>query len=154
MIKKPYFKTPDGSPAPLSVTVKSCVRFEEVDPLNIVWHGRYASYFEDARVVLGETHGIGYMDLYSNGILAPIKTLHVDYISPLRFREEITIKAILHWSEAARINNEFIIKNSQGDVAARGYTVQMMMDTDHQLSMWQPPFYKAFCDRWKAGELS
>lgn len=152
-MKKPYFKGSENDPAPLSRTVASRVRFQEVDSLGIAWHGHFASYFEDARVAMGDAYHIGYMDFYSNGILAPIKTLHIDYLHPLKFQEEITIEARLHYTEAARINNEFIIRNSQGKTAATGFTVQMLLDLEYQLFMVQPDFYKHFCEQWKAGAL-
>ena len=79
------------------------VTLEEVDPLGIVWHGRYPSYFEDARVALGNRFGIGYMDFYEKGIVTPIKKMHVDYHLPLTFQQPFTIEGILHWTEAARL---------------------------------------------------
>lgn len=139
---------------PLTGMVKRQIRFEEVDMLKIAWHGHYAGFFEDARIRLGQQYGIGYMDLYDHGILAPIKTLHVDFIHPLRFMEKITIQGILHYSEASRINSEYIIRNTEGRVAATGYTVQMMLNTDYELFLTQPEYYKNFCGRWKAGTLT
>lgn len=152
-MKKPYFKRAEHDPAPLSMTTTSRVRFQEVDSLGIAWHGHFSSYFEDARVAMGDAHNIGYMDFYSNGILAPIKTLHIDYLHPLKFQDEISIEGRLHYTEAARINNEFILRNSKGAIAATGFTVQMLLDLDYHLFMIQPEFYKNFCGRWKAGEL-
>ena len=151
-MRKSYFRTEAGQPAPLRYKVKRRVRFEEVDPLQIVWHGRYPSYFEDARVALCEKFGIGYLTLYNNGILAPIKKMHIDYHLPLNFQDEFEIDALLHWSEAARINMEFVITHN-GDIASSGYTVQLMLDYDQNLFMLKPHFYKDFCDRWKAGEF-
>ena len=152
-MKKPYFKQIKGAPAPLSTIVKRRIRFEEIDPLGIVWHGRFASFFEDARVVLGEQYGIGYMDLYSNGIMAPIKNMHVDFIKPLKFRDEITIEGIVHYSDASRINSEYIIRDSSGTKAATGYTVQMMLNGNYELYLTQPDYYRKFCDKWKAGKF-
>ncbi len=153
-MRKPYFPRPDDAPEPLCMTVNRVVRFEEVDPLSIVWHGRYPSYFEDGRVLLGERYGIGYMDFYDNAILAPIKKMHVDYHRPLHFREEFTIEAILHWSEAARLNHEFVIRDGEGRVATTGYTVQMMMDPDKNILLVPPEFYLEFLQRWRNGELA
>jgi acyl-CoA thioester hydrolase len=150
---KPYFKKENSQPNSLHCRVKRTVRFEEVDPLQVVWHGRYASYFEDARVALGEKYGIGYQTLFSNQILTPIKTLHVDYRLPLQFQEECTIEAILQWSEAARINIEYIIRNSANAITATGYTIQMMLDIDFNLYIFHPPLFKDFCTRWKGGEF-
>jgi acyl-CoA thioester hydrolase len=152
-MKKPYFKMNPKDPSPLTGSVKRCIRFEEVDMLTIAWHGHYTSFFEDARVHLGQRYSLGYMDLFGHGILAPIKTAHVDFIRPLKFMDEITIDGILHYSEASRINSEYIIKNPQGKIAATGYTVQMMLNTDYKLYLTQPDFYKHFCDQWKAGKI-
>ena len=59
-MRKPYFPSVKGSPPPLRIRVERKVRFEETDPLGIVWHGRYASFFEDARTAAGEKYGFGY----------------------------------------------------------------------------------------------
>ena len=153
-MRKPYFRKEEGAPQSLRCTVERIARFEEVDALGIVWHGRYPSYFEDGRVLLGEKFGIGYLDFYRQGIIAPIKQMHIDYHKPLQFSEPFTIEALLHWSEATRLNHEFILRNSAGEVTTTGYTVQLLMDSDHNVLMVPPPFYQAFRDRWTAGEYS
>ena len=150
---KPYFKTMEDAPPPLHHKVERQVRFEEVDQLGIVWHGRYASYFEDARAALGEHYDINYLDFHKNGVVAPIKKMHVEYHQPLTYPDAFTIEGILHWSDAARLNYEYIIRNSDGVITTTGYTVQMMLDLDKNLYMILPPFYEAFCKRWKAGVL-
>jgi len=150
---KPYFRPRVGQPEPLRHKVTRRVRFEEVDSLGIVWHGRYASYFEDGRDAHGEAYGIAYSDFYRQGVVVPIKKIHVDFHRSLRLREMVSIEALLHWSEAARINYEFIIRDGDGRMAATGYTVQMMLDLERNLCMIPPSFYSDFLERWKAGEL-
>jgi len=152
-MKKAYFKLSENDPESLHYTVERTVRFEEIDPLGIVWHGRYAGYFEDARVALGQQYGIGYMDLYNNGIMAPIKNMHVDFIRPLKFQDQISIEGILHYTDASRINSEYIIRNHKGETAATGYTVQMMLNSSYELYLVQPDYYHHFCQKWKAGLL-
>ncbi len=154
MKSKPYFPVRPDQPPPLRATVERRVRFEEVDPLGIVWHGRYPSYFEDARVALGELYGIGYLDFYRQGILAPIKKMHFDYQRPLRFGDLFTVEGILHWSDAVRLNFEFVIRNSLGAVATTGYTVQMLIDREENVLLLHPPFFADFRARWQAGELA
>jgi acyl-CoA thioester hydrolase len=151
---KPYFPSRAGYPSPLHIRVERRVRFEEVDPLGIVWHGRYPSYFEDARVALGERFGIGYMDLYGQGIIAPIRKMHLDYHRPLSFGEEFSIEGILHWSEAVRLNHEFVIRNASGEVTTSGYTVQMLLDREENVLLVPPPFYAEFRNRWQQGALA
>jgi acyl-CoA thioester hydrolase len=152
-MRKPYFPSRKDDPPPLRVTVDRRVRFEETDPLGIVWHGRYASYYEDARSAAGEKYGIGYLDLHRNGIVAPIRIMHSDYHRPLRYHENFTIEGIFHWTEAARIDIEYIIRDKEGLLATTGYTVQIMLDMDGNLLLIPPPFYREFCEKWRAGQF-
>jgi acyl-CoA thioester hydrolase len=150
-MRKPYFPDKKG-PSPLSFTVERRVRFEEVDPLGIVWHGRYASYFEDARVAHGDHFGIGYLDFYKYGITTPIKQFHVDYAQPLIYGETYAIEARLHWTEAARLNYEFFITNAAGDLLTRGYSVQLMVDEHRELLVFPPEFYVEFLENWRVDQ--
>ncbi len=153
MSKKQYFKPVEGAPAPLRAVIERPIRFEEVDPLGIVWHGRYPSYFEDSRVNLGHRYGIGYLDFKANNVAAPIKQMHMDYLMPLAFGDTARIEAILHYNEAARLNYEFIIRNGAGDITTTGYTVQLFVDFDQELMLAPPEFYTDFLAKWKNGDL-
>ncbi len=152
-LRKAYFPSSAQAPNPLTEVVHRRVRFEEVDAMRIVWHGRYISYFEDARVALGRRYGISYSDFIEHQTPVPIKRLEVDYIKPLYFDEEFDVKAILHWSESARINFEFRITNGMGEVVCTGCSVQLMLDHDLSLLFSPPPFYQAFLDKWQSGEF-
>ena len=150
---KPYFPIKDGLPSPLRAQCRRTVRFEEVDPLGIVWHGRYPSFFEDARMAVGNTYGIGYTVFYEQGVVTPIRQFHADYLAPLCFEQDITIEGILHYSESARINTEYIIRDSSGKITTRGYTVQMFLDLDGNILIEPPAFFTRFAERWKRGQL-
>ncbi len=153
-MKKPYFKQIKDSPKPLSTIVKTVTRFEEIDAMGIAWHGRFASYFEDARVALGEKYKLSYFDLYNNGIMAPLKKMHIDFKTPLFFREEIFIECILHYTQASKILTEYIIKKQDNTIAATGYVIQMLLNPEYELFLTQPEYYKNFCEMWKRGELT
>jgi len=152
-MRKPYFQPVPGSPPPLRIVVKRRVRFEEVDLMGIVWHGRYAGYFEDGRVALGHKYGISYSDFIRHGNPAPIREVNIEYVEPLFFEDEIEIEAILHWSEAARINFEYIVSKNGNNVCT-GYTVQLMLDDKLELLLAPPPFYLDFMEKWKKGLLA
>ena len=151
-MNKPYFQPVPNAPAPLHATIKRQVRFEEVDSIGIVWHGRYPGYFEEGRVALGNRYGVSYSDFIRNKLPVPIRQLGVDYLEPLFFEDEIEIEAILHWSEAARINYEYIIRRDE-KVVCTGYTVQLMLDESFELLLSPPPFYVDFMEKWKKGLL-
>lgn len=159
MIRPPYFKAarpfPDGTPPPppLAFAVEREVRFEEVDAMGIVWHGRYPSYLEDARVAFGKRFGIGYDRLIAEQTPAPIKQMYINYIAPLRFGTLCRITARLHWSASARMNMSYALHDSAGLLCADGFTVQLFTTMDGELLLEQPDFYAAFCQKWIAGEL-
>jgi acyl-CoA thioester hydrolase len=153
-MRKPYFRPVPGAPAPLVVTTERVVRFEEVDVMRIVWHGRYASYFEDGRVALGKRYGIGYADFIREQVPVPIRQLSIDYMHPLQFEERFEIETRLHWSDAARINFEYCIRNREGQTVCTGCTVQMMLNKRLEVLLSPPPFFADFLKRWKRGELT
>src|SRR5258708_12331969 len=61
------------------------VRYNEADPLGIVWHGHYLRYFEDGREAFGKRYGISYMDFYLQGLAIPVVSVHWDFKKPLRY---------------------------------------------------------------------
>lgn len=149
MAKTKYFKEIEGAPAPLTFEIKRAVRFDELDPLGIVWHGNYASFFEEARVALGKHYGIGYLDFSDNNVVIPLKKFHADYNIPLEFDKTYTVRAILHWNPAARLDYEYEIYNENGDLATSGYTVHMMLDKQGNILVVKPPFFESFCEKWQ-----
>lgn len=153
-MRKPYFDRREGDPPPLRLLVQRRVRFEEVDPMGIVWHGRYPGFFEDGRVALGSRYGIGYEDFFRHGVPAPIRKLQIDYLAPLRFREDFSVEAILHWSDAARFDFEFLVRGADEILVATGCTVQLMVDPVGGVLLVPPPFVRAMREQWRAGTLA
>ena len=69
-------------------------------------------------------------------------------------QDKFTIEAILHWSDATRLNHEFILRNRVGEVTTAGYSVQLLLDEQQNVLMLPPPYYADFRARWQAGVLS
>ena len=147
---KSYFKNELSDPKPLLAQTARRVRFEEVDGMGIVWHGRYASFLEDARIELGDKWGIGYTDFLRHGYAIPIVRLTIDYINPLRFNEDFTITARLHFSKAARINMSYTLERGE-ELIATAATVQLITSHSGELVLAAPDFYYYFCLQWQAG---
>ena len=87
----------------LTETIEFEIRFSEVDSMNVVWHGSYALYFEDAREAFGKKYGLDYLTIFGNGYFAPLVELNFQYKKPLIYgmRPAITIK--YRPTEAAKI---------------------------------------------------
>jgi len=152
--KKSYFDRITGAPEPVSVEIKRRVRFNEADPMAVMWHGRYPLAFEEAAEELGRVCGLSYSDYLEAGLMGPIVSIHIDYYQSLYLAEEYTIRASLVWSEGARLNTEFRIFKQDGSVATTGYTVQLFTDNaTGEPCLVSPEMLKKCRRRWLAGEF-
>lgn len=95
---------------PLAHEIELQVAFHDLDPMQIVWHGNYFKYFDQARFAL--FHGVG-IDLYryfqETGILFPVIKTRTKYIVPLRYRDRFVCRATVV-EAAARIVIDFEIR--------------------------------------------
>jgi acyl-CoA thioester hydrolase len=152
--KKVYFETVGGAAEPVAVNIGRRVRFSEVDVMGIVWHGRYALFFEEASAELGRRCGLSYRDFYEAELRAPIVEFHVDYYRSLYLDEEFEIRAAMFWHDGARINTEYHLVKQDGTLAASGYTVQLFTAAKTgEVCIVSPPLLERCRGRWKSGEF-
>ncbi len=128
------------------------VRFSEVDSMQIVWHGEYVKYFEDGREAFGrEFEGLGYMDIYASGYLAPIVELQLEYKRSLKVNERAVVETQYIDSQGAKILFEYIIRrDGDNEVIATGRSTQVFLDTAGELVLLSPEFYLNWKRRWIA----
>ncbi|MDR2695348.1 MAG: acyl-CoA thioesterase [Deltaproteobacteria bacterium] len=134
---------------PLQVCVERTVRFEEVDSLSYMWHGRYASWLEDGREAFGKLHQLSYLDFFRHGVATPVKLFHLDFCRPLLYAQTYSIHVSLLWNEAAVLDFAYVLKDRDGSVTTTGYTTQLMLTCAGELLLEQPAFYKEFCAEWR-----
>lgn len=139
----------DSIPSLVGIT-KAKVRFSEVDSMKIVWHGSYVKYFEDGREAFGREYpGIGYMDIYASGYMAPIVDLQIQYLTPLTIDDDIIIETKYIQTPAAKICFEYLIRKSDSDIiVARGSSVQVFIDNNGEMCLNNPPFYEKWKEKW------
>lgn len=147
--EKEYFAQEESAPAPLIAVSERRVRFEEVDVLGMVWHGRFPSYLEDGRIAFGDKYDLSYHSFKENNTVAPVVQMHLDYKVPLRFDEILQIETILHWTQAARLNFSYMIYNGRGILAASGYTVQLFTDPEGTILLYAPEWLQDFQKKWQ-----
>lgn len=124
------------------------VRFNETDPLGIVWHGNYISYFEEGREDFGRKHGLSYLDVQKNGFVTPIVESSSKHLLPLRYGDVALIETTFVDSVSAKIIFTYKIFNPEGKVACTGKTVQVFVGTKGNLALNFPPFF----EDWKISE--
>lgn len=133
----------------LSASKKFKIRFSEVDSMNIVWHGSYPLYFEDAREAFGEKYGLGYMTIFSAGYYAPLVELSFKYKQAIRYEMEPSIIITYVPTESAKLVFDYQIVDKDGTVLATGRSVQVFMDRDYQLVWENPEFYRKWKEKWE-----
>lgn len=123
------------------------VRFNEADPLGIVWHGHYIRYFEDGREAFGHAHGLSYLDFYKNGFVVPVVKVNCDYKRSLRYGDKVIIESRYISTEAAKILFEYTLFNAQsGEIVAKGSSMQVFLDKETStLQLTCPTFF----EEWK-----
>jgi acyl-CoA thioester hydrolase len=130
----------------LSDRTEILVRFNEADPLGIVWHGHYIRYFEDGREAFGNKYGIGYLDFYKQGIIVPVVSVQCDYKRSLRYGERVTVETQLIPCLAAKLKFSYRLYNTETQqLVANGSSVQVFLDRGNSvLQLTNPPFYEAW----------
>ncbi len=128
----------------LSSKTEVMVRFNEADPLGIVWHGHYIRYFEDGREAFGITHGLGYLDVYKQGFVIPVVSVQCDFKRSLRYGDKVIVETKYLPCEAAKMKFTYRLFNAvTGELVATGSSVQVFLDKENsELQLANPPFFE------------
>lgn len=125
---------------PLKTTTAFKVRFRECDPLQIVWHGNYLKYFEDAREDFCSRHGFSYYDVMELGYATPIVRSQCEHKLPLRYGDSFTVETTYIPTAAAKMVFRYkIICNDK--TVCTGETVQVFLNKKGELIYKYPPFF-------------
>lgn len=115
------------------------VQFYDLDPMNIVWHGNYAKYFEIGRCALLSKIGYTYLDMGYSGYAWPVIDMHIRYYRSLEFGSQAEITTtITEWEN--RLKFMYLIKDLKtGNKITRGHTVHVALDIKTKEMQWETP---------------
>jgi acyl-CoA thioester hydrolase len=131
----------------LQTETEVLVRFNEADPLGIVWHGHYIRYFEDGREDFGKRYGIGYLDFYENGFVIPIVNVDCSFKKSLRYGDTVIVETAFIPCDAAKIQFSYRLFNKNTkELVATGNSVQVFLDRVYSTLQLQNP---EFFEEWK-----
>ena len=97
--------------------IKLRVRYSDTDQMGYVYYGRYASYYEVARVEFFRNLGFSYKKLEEEGIGMPVIDMETKYLLPIKYDEEITIRTRIEKLPSSRIIFHYEILNQNNDLA-------------------------------------
>lgn len=125
------------------------VRFSEVDIMNVVWHGSYPLYFEDAREAFGKKYDLAYQRYIDEKVFAPIVELNIKYRRPLTYGMKPIVRITYVPTEAAKVIFDYeIVDPDDGTVFVTARSIQVFMDQQYQLLWDNPEFYRLWKERW------
>jgi acyl-CoA thioester hydrolase len=111
-----------------SAEVELQIQFFDLDPMEIVWHGRYVQYLEIARCALLDSIDYNYVRMKESGYSWPVIDLHLRYAAPATFGQRIKVRAtIAEWENRLKIDY-LITDAATGKRLTRASTVQVAVD--------------------------
>ncbi|HKW55194.1 MAG TPA: acyl-CoA thioesterase, partial [Stellaceae bacterium] len=70
-------------------------QFYDLDPMQIVWHGNYVRFLEQARCALLDKIDYNYSEMLRSGYAWPVVDLRIKYVRPVRFGQEVRVTATM-----------------------------------------------------------
>lgn len=106
------------------------VRYAEADPMNVVYYGNYAQYFEVGRVESLRNLGISYKGIEDMGIMLPVVELNIKYLRPAKYDDLLIIKSqIKELPTDHKIIFDQEIYNEEGKLLTIGKVKLYFMDS-------------------------
>jgi acyl-CoA thioester hydrolase len=119
------------------------VRYAEADPMNVVYYGNYAQYFEVARVESLRNLGISYKTIEEMGIMLPVVELNIKYLRPAKYDDLLTIKTMIkELPTDHRIQFDQEVYNEEGKLLTIGIVKLYFMDKNLSKRAEMPVFLR------------
>ncbi|HEX3972856.1 MAG TPA: thioesterase family protein [Stellaceae bacterium] len=108
------------------VTIRA--QFYDLDPMQVVWHGNYVRFLEQARCALLDKIEFNYEAMALTGYSWPVVDLRIKYVKPLRFAQEARVRATLVEYEN-RLRIDYVISDpASGEIVTKAQTIQVAVD--------------------------
>jgi acyl-CoA thioester hydrolase len=111
-----------------SSETKIRVRYGETDRMGYLYYGHYPEYFEVSRTDMIRQFGLTYRNIEDSGIIMPVRSLKVDYKSPARYDDLLTVKSTLVSLPLVKLDIDYEIRNEQQELVCTGNTVLVFAD--------------------------
>lgn len=123
-------RTDDASNFPRMFTHETSVRirYGETDQMGQMYYGRYAELFEVGRVEALRSMGFPYRRLEEEGVMLPVRDLHIRYLKPVRYDDVIIVRTTITELPAARIHFRYSLINGAGECMTEGETTLVFID--------------------------
>ncbi len=125
----------------ITTTIRTFVRFSEVDALKMVWHGNYVRYMEDAREAFGIEHGLAYMDIFHNGYFAPVVDIHLQYKHSATVNDVLLTTIKYHHCRGGKLMFDYrMVRESDNVEILTATSIQLFTTIEGELEVSCPEF--------------
>jgi acyl-CoA thioester hydrolase len=116
------------------------VPFQDLDSMQVVWHGNYFRYFEAARAALLRRIDYDYPQMRASNYMWPIIELQARFVRPLRYAQRLRVHAgLMEWENRLKIHYR-IEDAASCKRLCTGYTIQCAVDArSGELQLVSPP---------------
>lgn len=122
-----------------SAEVAVRAQFFDVDPMQVVWHGNYARFFEYARCALLDSIDYNYVQMKESGYAWPIIDMRTRFVQPIRFAQNVLVRAeVTEWTY--RLVCKYLIRDAETGIRlTTGTTTQVAVAIDTGAMCLQSP---------------
>ena len=89
------------------------VYYEDTDCGGVVYYANYLKYFERARTQYLEERGVSVAGLLNEGMVFVVMHAEVDYRSPARYGDRLTVETVVSGRTAASITFSHVIRERE-----------------------------------------
>ncbi len=114
------------------------VRYAETDQMGFVYYGKYAEYFEVARVECLRTLGVHYKSLEEKGIWLPVLNYHIDFLKPAKYDDELEIYTSILQLPTSRISFAYECRNASDELICKASTDLVFLHAETRKPMRCP----------------
>ncbi len=125
----------------ISNTIQFRIRYSETDQMRIVYHGNYAQYLEMGRIEWLRKLGISYKKMEESGIMLPVISLNINYISPAMYDDLITLKTTLVKKPTVRIEFEYELYNEKNKLLTTAKTSLAFINMSNNKPTRAPAYF-------------
>jgi acyl-CoA thioester hydrolase len=123
----------------ISAEISCEVGFADIDLAQVVWHGHYLRYLENARWALMRAIDFDLQDMLDSGFLWPLVDLRVKYVRAARFADRLRVRAsLVEWEQRLAINY-LVTDAADGARVVRAQTVQVAVKPPHNELLFMMP---------------
>jgi acyl-CoA thioester hydrolase len=103
------------------------VRYQETDPMGLLHHATYFTYFEMGRTELLRAAGGNYRRMEEDGLFVVVVKAQCQYHQPARYDDLLTVRTRVKQITSAKIEHEYLVMRG-ADRLATGHITLALVD--------------------------